>query len=342
MIVASSVAAGSCTSSNTASRYKNPFFIFGCPRSGTSLLSTMLGMHPHLAIPNESHLYDNVYPFVERGVDLSQATVRTRLVAEIHRSEFISNWSPPPLVSETVSKITRTDFHGVVDALMHSWASKQGKSRWGEKTPQHTLCWRSIVAGFPDVQVIHLVRDGRDVMLSYRSAFFGPKHVYPLALRWNQYLGAAEAAQTFLGESGFLQVRYEDLVASPESELRRICNFLGEEFTPEMLAFHQKDRCSWYEKRNAENLRRPIMSDNTGKWRTRMTPRELRIFEALSGDLLERYGYQRALEKASIMRWEALSCRYLEHPPRRLSAMLRNQQAYRLMLDKLRLRVALL
>lgn len=341
MIVASSTATSSRTSTPSTSRYKNPFFIFGCPRSGTSLLSTMLGTHPNLAIPQESHLYDNIYPIVQRHGDLSHEPTRAWVVSEILRTVFIKNWRPAPTLSETLGAITRPDFHGLVDGLLRSWASKQGKSRWGEKTPQHTLCWRNILAGFDDMQVIHVVRDGRDVMLSYRSAYFGPKHVYPLALRWQQYLAAAEEARMTLGEGAFLQVRYEDLVVAPEEELRRICSFLGEEFTPAMLAFHKEDRGPRSERRNAQNLRRPIMSDNTAKWRTQMTQRELRIFEALAGSSLERYGYETAVVGPAISRWESLSCRYLEHPPRRLSSVLRNTRAHRLALEKLKLRLLL-
>ena len=320
----------------------SPFFIFGCPRSGTSLLSTMLGTHPRLAIPYESHLYDSIYPIVQRYGDPCRQSVRTRLVSEILRTEHIRRWTPPPSLPETLEAIQRYDFHGIVEGVMRAWAQSQGKTRWGEKTPQHTLCWRTISAGFPGLQVIHLVRDGRDVALSYRTAFFGPKHIYPLARRWLEYLSAAEEARATLGDQAFLQVRYEDLVSDPELELRRICSFLGEEFVPSMLAFYQDNRTYHADQRNARNLRLPVMSHNSGRWRTEMTAREVRIFEALAGASLLRYAYPRALSEPRISGWEALSCRYLEHPPRRLSAMLKNRQARRLVLQKLRLHFNLL
>jgi hypothetical protein len=302
----------------------------------------MLGAHHNLAIPDESHLYNRIYPLVARYGDLSQAAVRTRLVDQILRTEHIKAWTPPPSAVETLTGLERHDFHGIVDGLLRTWAAKLGKARWGEKTPQHTLCWRTILAGFPQAQVIHLVRDGRDVALSYKKAFFGPKHVYPLAGRWELYLASAEAARLFLGESGYLQLRYEDLLANPEQELRRVCEFLGEAFDPDMLAYYKTPKTFPSEKRNARNLAQPVMSTNIEKWRTEMTLRELRVFEALAGDTLGRYGYARALEDPRIPSWESLSCRYLEHPPLRISAMLRNGQARRLVLQGLRLRLCLL
>jgi hypothetical protein len=340
MAIASSPATSSRSSFPTqSSRHrKNPFFIFGCPRSGTSLLSAMLGSHPNLAIPRESHLYDNIYPIVHRRADLTHEPTRARVVSEILRSSHIKNWKPAPTLSETLAAITRPDFHGLVDGLLRSWASKTGKPRWGEKTPQHTLCWRSILSGFDNAQVIHVVRDGRDVALSYRSAFFGPKHVYPLALRWQQYLAAAEEARRALGVGAFLQVRYEDLVAAPEQELRRICSFLGEEFAPAMLTFYNEDRGPRRDTRNAENLRRPVMSGNTAKWRSQMTQRELRIFEALAGPTLKRYSYETALTNPSISGWESFACRYIEHPPKRLYSILRHTLLHKLVVEKLKLR----
>lgn len=316
---------------------RRPFFIFGCPRSGTSLLTRMLDSHPNLAIPYETHLYNRVYPLVRRYCDLSRPRTRARLVAEILRTDPLTKWSPRPSLAETLAAISRDDFHGIFEGLMRAWTRRQGKSRWGEKTPPHTLCWRTILAGFPDLQVIHLIRDGRDVALSHKAAPFGPKHVYAVAQRWVQYLSAAEEAQAALGERAFLSVRYEDLVAEPERELRRICTFLGEGFTPAMLAFHNDAITYPTDRRNFDNLRRPLLSDNTEKWRRRMSARELRIFEAVAGAELERYGYARSLRDPRISVWEAASCRYLEHPPQRALAMLRNRQGYRFTIQRLRL-----
>jgi hypothetical protein len=324
-----------------APQQHDPFFIFGCPRSGTSLLSRMLAAHPKLAVPYESHLYDNIFPIVQRYGDSRRRSARARLVSEILRTAYIRRWTPKPSLAETLEVIQRDGFHGIVEGLMRAWAASQGKSRWGEKTPQHTLCWRDIWAGFPGLQIIHLVRDGRDVALSYKKAFFGPKHVYPLARRWRNYLAAAEEARANVGDQAFLQVRYEDLVTEPERELRRICRFLGEEFAPAMLSFYQGGQTFHLEQRTAQNLKRPVMTQGIGRWRAGLTAREVRIFEALAGTYLEQYGYPRSLDYPRISAWEALSCRYVEHPPRRFSAMLKNSDGFRLAWEKLRLRVCL-
>ena len=314
-----------------------PLFIFGCGRSGTSLLSRMLDTHPAIAVPFESHIYNRVYPRLRSTANLNEPETQGRLLAEILGTRQLGHWQPHPSFDDVLASVRRPGFHGLVEALFESWARSRGKARWGEKTPHHTLWWRTILDGFPDAQVLHMVRDGRDVALSFREAPFGPKHVYHAAHHWVRYVDAAEEAGAALGPDAFLRVRYEDLLAAPEPELRRVCAFLGEAYDPAMLSFHLHDVRYPTDTRNAGGLRRPVLSHNRDKWRTGLTPRELRIFEAIAGARLERYGYPRAAGDARISRWEALACRWLEHPPRRLLAMARNREGYGFALESLRL-----
>ncbi|VEP16850.1 Sulfotransferase domain protein [Hyella patelloides LEGE 07179] len=307
---------------------ERPIFIFGSARSGTSLLSRIIDAHPRIAIPFESHLYNTFYPWLKYYGNLHLAKNRERLVDDILSTEVMRDWHPRPDRQQILEAIDRFDFHGIIDGLMRSWTSNEGKQRWGEKTPWHIFYWREIISGFPNAQVIHIVRDGRDSALSWKKARFGPKHIYTLAKKWVRYLEIVDELQNTLDEHSFLEVHYEYLLSEPESIVQKICNFLREDFSPEMLAFNTNSAPYLTDKQNQQNLTKPILVNNTGKWRTEMTERELRIFEAVAGATLEKYGYQRQLAQPQISPLEVMQFQFLEHPPRKIIAMLQNRKGH--------------
>ena len=315
-----------------------PVFIFGCPRSGTSLMSRVVGSHARIGIPFESHIYHYLYMW-ERYY---QARMQDRkwwrpLVADILGMEDIRSWNPRPDLDRTVAAIRRPDLHGLFEGLFEAWATSLGKPRWGDKTPQHTLNWRALVEAFPDLQVIYLMRDGRDVALSYKRAFFGPKHAYSIAKRWLHYVQIGEELEGTLDTPRFHRVQYEALVAEPERTVRGICNFLREDYDPAMLDSHRSDVPYPTDSRNALNLRKPILANNSGKWRQEMSARDLRIFEAVAGNALEQYGYERGVPGARISSAEALSCRFIEHPPRKAISMMQNIKSQKIQLQRMRI-----
>lgn len=305
-----------------------PIFLFGCARSGTSLLSRMIGSHPRIAIPYESHFYNTFYPWLQYYGDLTRADVRARLIDDILSTDVLHDWKPTPSKKQVLDAIQRFDFHGIVDAIMRVWVLNQGKVRWGDKTPAHVFYWPVIHEGFPNARVIHIVRDGRDVALSWCRSRFGPKHIYPLAVKWVHYLQTVEQLRSHLPANAFHEIRYEDLLANPKRVLGGICEFLQEEYSAQMLNFHESPVDYKTDRRNLENLNKPLLKNNCGKWHKEMTTRQLRIFEAVAGSMLEKHGYTQQLTDPRISTIQAMRYQYLEHPPRKALAMLKNTKGH--------------
>jgi hypothetical protein len=288
----------------------------------------MIGAHPRIAIPFESHLYNTFYPWLRYYGDLAGRRNRERLVDDILATEVMRDWSPRPDRQHTLDAIEQYDFNGVVDAILRAWTRDVGKQRWGEKTPPHAFWWPQILRGFPDMQVVHIVRDGRDVALSWFRARFGPKHYYPLATEWVRYLQTIDDLRAALPEKQFFELHYEDLLREPDRILWEICDFLEEDYSRDMLAFHNEKGEYRTDAGNIENLKKPILQGNVGKWKTDMTRHQLRIFEAVAGSMLDKFGYQRQLQKPMISRRERLQFKYLEHPPRKIFAMIKNSKGH--------------
>ena len=181
---------------------------------------------------------------------------------------------------------------------------------------------------YPDAQVVHIVRDGRDVAVSLMSARFGPKTVFRAAEYWRDYLLHVEELKNKTDEADIFELKYEDLVRDPETQVRSLCRFLDEPYVETLLRYHESDDRYPTDKRNEQNLQKPIMRDNTGKWKTALSDREIAIFEAVAGEMLERYGYARHGTPARLSAPRIWYFRWVQSPPRRLYAMLKNRRGY--------------
>lgn len=287
-----------------------------------------MNSHPRICVPYEAHIYNVFWPWRHHYEPLNDTANLHRLVRDVLAMRVFRDWSNPPSVEAVLQRIRRQDFHGVYEAVLRAWADGQGKPRWGEKTPHNTLFWRAIHEGFPEAKFIHIVRDGRDCALSTIDARFGPKLVYPAALRWHRYLNELNRMTEALGPERVFTLKYEDLLTDPDYCLRSLCEFLGEAYDPAMLEYHRGPDVYMTDRRNRDNLRQPVLSSNKAKWRKRMNSRMLRQFEAVAADNLKNYGYPLSQDHPVVSAWEHVICLYLLHPPLRLLAMARNPKGW--------------
>ena len=130
----------------------------------------------------------------------------------------------------------------------------------------------------PDVRILHLVRDPRDVARSAIGMGWAG-NVYHGARIWQRAEQAWEENLHRFSPGQVHEVRYEDLVRTPETTLSEACAFLGVAYEPGMLDY---DGSSTYE---------PPDPGLAEQWRGKQTPRELGLVEPLFGDLLEARGY---------------------------------------------------
>lgn len=191
-----------------------------------------------------------------------------------------------------------------------------GKPRWGEKTPHHVNHIDVLLDWFPAARVIFMVRDPRAACASllivpwrnWRSD--GRRRVDP---RWFRrlrrvYFDSAywEATvdrftQTWSGEPRVTTVRYEDLVAEPETSLRDLCKYLDEPYDEQMLANRSwqalssaPDRVDGWKRQHFESTLKPVTTASVTKWQKDLAPIEVAIIEANSSAGMARFGYERS------------------------------------------------
>lgn len=274
----------------------SPFFIVGSPRSGTTLLQTLLDAHPSLAIPPESHVFDHFYELTGSYGDLRTPEALERFAADLLQDERIKRWGLAMGPQEFCRGIQApVSFRKILERLFTLYAEKEGKSRWGDKTPEHTLFLSAVLQTFPEARFIHLVRDGRDVAESLSRMFFGPITIDKKAELWRCYTQAFYEFKKSLPADRYLEIHYEALVRNPEGEVRKIIQFLGEVPLAAGAAVPETRLKQVYlstDDGTHQSLSQPISDKKIGSFKQQLSARQIEIFEAIAGDMLKAYGYE--------------------------------------------------
>lgn len=273
-----------------------PVFIVGAPRSGTTLLQYMLRSHPRISLPTgESHFIVPLCANAATFGDLSQMANVRRVLEEMYRrnADFLDTdlhgvrFDIETLAAQFCEE-GRNTLPAIVAGLFEKNAIGEGKRRWGDKTPYYALHLPRIVEWFPGAQVIHLIRDGRDCALSLmtRRHDFGVYNSYHAAKYWQHFVDGGQTRGRTLGPDQYIEIRYEDLVAEPRKTMLQICAFLREEYAESLVDFGKAQQAG-----KTPLLQKPVQPDNAGKWRSRMSRRQVAVFESAAGGTLARLGY---------------------------------------------------
>ena len=214
-----------------------PFFIVGASRSGTTLLATILDSHSRIGVHGETHYYPFFRGDLHRYGDLSRPDNLRRFVSDVRQTMRPRPQFKVPTTGEFLDALVAPTFEGVFTTMLQLYARQQGKFRVGEKTPAHHAYLSEILEKFPQSQVLFLIRDPRDVVLSIRKTF--GTSLKRSIIEWND---AFESYQRF--SSSVHAVRYEEFVKTPAEHCSALCAFLGESYEPEMLRFHERLRQS--------------------------------------------------------------------------------------------------
>ncbi len=250
-----------------------PIFIIGSPRSGTTLLRLILDAHPHISCGEETHFLRDLEAIVGRNWGLVATYGLDRQWWLAHLRALYS------------------DFQAEVLA-------RSGKRRWAEKDPTYTLHLGFIEELFPDALFVHLLRDGHDVVASFRDRWGYVSAARAARGEWARYVRAARALGERLPAQRFLELRYEELVSQPQAQGRRLFDFLGEPWDPSVLEFDPADhratgRYQWFtaQRRAAGGDDATIYRSRVGAGGDSLDPLLRTLLRRRNGELLRELGY---------------------------------------------------
>ncbi len=296
-------------------RWSNPFvFVVGCPRSGTTLLQRILDAHPQLAVCPESCWI--VYYYQKKVGLTPDGRITPEIIDRLFEyHKFYRMKRDRQDLEKLLGPVKPISYADFVSGIFDAYADDHGKPLAGDKTPDYVRKLEVLHQLWPKAKFVHLIRDGRDVALSAFNwkrkaaklrSLFPTWNEHPLATAaawWKWHVAPARERGRLLGPSTYYELLYEELVAQPEKECARLCEFLGLPFDPAMLRFHV-GRTRIEPQLDAKNSWRPI-TPGLRNWRQEMSLEDVELFEAVAGDLLEELNYPRAIPQpaANILQY---------------------------------------
>ena len=279
---------------NHSSGEKAPIFIVGPPRSGTSLLSAIIGSHSNIACGPETDLFRalplrDVEQIVTGENWCEKATERMEEIkypdgksiaahfglTRVQLSEHLSNQAASAKV--------------IYSSIPAAFADTQGKARWAEKTPRHLFYVDEIRRVFPDAKIIRIIRDPRDSIPSVIKNIGLSASLVGEFYRWASVYAKSEPF--FRKDPDSITIRYEDLVTNTEEQIASICDFIGEEFEPSMLDREGANLVRVASETWKSDIDKKITAQNVYGWRSNLDVDVARAASLICCEALEQLEY---------------------------------------------------
>lgn len=176
------------------------------------------------------------------------------------------------------------------DSFKQEYAQQQGKGRWAEKTPGYAFKLKFIEALFPNCQVIHVIRNGLDVVLSYRERW-GYAKAMEATRHWQLSIKTAQAWGQQAANDRYYEVFYEDLVRTPEAAIKPIFQFLQEPWDPVILEKGTYSNAFTTARRQQGQTEDAFYTSRIGQGQRQLDPLLKGLFHQRSGQLYRQLGY---------------------------------------------------
>ncbi|MCS7141370.1 MAG: sulfotransferase [Candidatus Nitrosocaldus sp.] len=247
-----------------------PFIVVcGFPRSGTTLLQMLIAAcYKDIKGP-----YEESSPF-ELYVDRK----KTASIFELSHSNVEEMW--------------RKADHDIIlfcELILKEYSRINNGSIVLLKRPQVLILLDKLFYHFPRVKVIHIIRDGRDAVLSakeFLSKQFNEKYTFEWCAR--QWVAFIHSSKKYRHTKNYLEIKYENLVYHTHDTLCEISRFL-EIDEPDLLLIHNyinnlnKGKIPATHK---EQIGMGIYDTSIGRYVNEMNEKQRRYFKKIGGELL--------------------------------------------------------
>jgi len=226
---------------------KEPIFIIGLPRTGTTLIERMLSNHTDVLSVGESNNFATAMIKESRRISVNQVLTRDELVK----------------CSATV------DFAALGRSYVKSTRPRSGEfSHFVDKLPLNFLYTGLIHLALPNAKIVHVIRHPMDTCYAiYKKLFRG---AYPFSYDLEE-LGQYFLAYTKLLEhwhqmlpGRIFKIAYEDLILEPRRQLGDLLEYCELNWQENCINFQNNPQPTTTA--SASQVRQPIYTSSIGKW----------------------------------------------------------------------------
>lgn len=269
-----------------------PVFIGGSQRNGTTLLGSLLGTSDESVVTPESQFVIDIWKDAlrsEQGI-LSKNLIFTSL----KRSFRFHLWdsSLPNISAYQAEMFSSEEYTSFVNDLIELYALKANQknaTHWIDHTPTHLQYGLVLSELFPDSKFIHLIRDPRAVTASIMERDWGPNSVKEASKLWAESIGYGCTLQQSIPDR-VLTIYYEDLLLNTERVLKEVCDFVGLQYSENMLA-GTGFRLPEYTQEQHNLVGKSIDSSRIENWKNKLTSNEVYEIEDRLLSLMKLHGY---------------------------------------------------
>ncbi|MEQ8471924.1 MAG: sulfotransferase [Marinoscillum sp.] len=272
-----------------------PFFVFGSGRNGSTLLNRILNQHSQLFLPPEQYfLGPSIIKYSLYNFMIWRDLVKV-IAGELIQTSKSHNWHIqefPDLRSIFLWPKEERSLQRLINEIFLT-VNYDKKQLWGDTTHLNTNYAPEIVKVYPNGKYFFLIRDGRDVVASFKKG--GPEifedRSNPIVAA-NQWINSIKMYEYLKRKVDLKLIRYEELVTAPEVILQEVCGKIGVPFEQGMLRFHDHiPEREIYQQEIHENLRKPISARSIGSYQEILSDVELAQIMPIIKSGLKQFDY---------------------------------------------------